>query len=57
MGVVVIAVTIGAAIFRDAVARFLRGALPHVHRASSLFLVGAGGYLIYYWVFFAGLNL
>ena len=31
--------------------------LPHVHRASSLFLVGAGGYLIYYWVFFAGLNL
>ena len=57
MGVVVIAVTIGAAIFRDAVARFLRNALPHVHRASSLFLVGAGGYLIYYWVFFAGLNL
>ena len=57
MGVVVIAVTIGAAIFRDAVSRFLRGALPHVHRASSLFLVGAGGYLIYYWVFFAGLNL
>lgn len=57
MGVVVIAVTVGAAVFRDAVARFLRGALPHVHRASSLFLVGAGGYLIYYWVFFAGLNL
>ncbi|MCY3895991.1 MAG: cytochrome c biogenesis protein CcdA [Chloroflexi bacterium] len=57
MGVVVIAVTIGAAIFRDAVARFLRNALPHVHRASSLFLVGAGGYLIYYWMFFAGLNL
>ena len=57
MGVVVIAVTIGAAIFRDAVARFLRSALPHVHRASSLFLVGAGGYLIYYWVFFAGPNL
>ena len=57
MGVVVIAITIGAAIFRDGVARFLRGVLPHVHRASSLFLVGAGGYLIYYWVFFAGLNL
>ena len=56
MGVVVIAVTIGAAIFRDAVARVLRRALPHVHRASSLFLVGAGGYLIYYWIFFAGLN-
>ncbi len=57
MGVVVIAITIGAALFRDAVAAFLRTMLPHVHRASSLFLIGAGGYLIYYWVFFAGLNL
>ncbi len=57
MGFVVIAVTIGAALFRDAVSRWLRSALPHVHRASSFFMLGAGAYLIYYWVFFAGLNL
>ena len=57
MGCVVIAVTIGAAIVRDAVWRFLRGAVPYVQQTSSLFLVGVGGYLVYYWVFFAGLNL
>lgn len=57
MGFVVIAVTIGAALFRDAVSHWLRSALPHVHRASSFFMLGAGAYLIYYWVFFAGLNL
>ncbi len=57
MGVVVIAATIGAAIFRDAVSHWLRGALPHVHRASSFFMLGAGVYLIWYWLFFAGLNL
>ncbi len=55
MGIVIVAVTVGSALFRDAVSKWLRSALPHVHRVSSLFLVGAGGYLIYYWVVFAGL--
>jgi hypothetical protein len=27
----------------------------HVHRLSAMFLVGAGGYLICYWVFIADL--
>ncbi len=53
MGVIIVAVTLGAALFRDAISRFLRGALPHVHRASSFFMVGAGAYLIWYWVVFA----
>ena len=53
MGFVVIAVTIGAAMFRDAVSRWLRSALPHVHRASSFFMLGAGAYLVYYWVIVA----
>lgn len=55
MGVVIVAVTVGSALFRDAVARWLRSALPQVKRVSSLFLVGAGGYLIYYWIVLAGL--
>jgi cytochrome c biogenesis protein CcdA len=53
MAAVLIAVTVGAAIFRGSVAQWLRGALPYVHRVSALFLVGAGGYLIYYWVYYA----
>lgn len=57
MGTILIAVTLGAAFFRDAVTRSLRRLLPHVHRTSALFLVGAGGYLVYYWVALSGLIL
>ena len=55
MGTVLIAVTVGTALFRETVSRLLRRIVPHVHRVSALFLVGAGVYLIYYWVFQAGL--
>lgn len=54
MGTILIAVTVGAAVFRGTVARWLRVAIPYVHRVGALFLVGAGGYLVYYWVFVAG---
>ncbi len=53
MGAILVAVTVGAAMFRGTVARWLRGAIPYVHRMSALFLLGAGAYLIYYWVFYA----
>lgn len=53
MGAVLTAVTVGAALFRGAVARWLRGAMPYVHRTSVLFLLGAGLYLLYYWIFYA----
>jgi cytochrome c-type biogenesis protein len=53
MGSILIAVTISAALFQGTVARALKKALPYVHRTSALFMVGAGAYLIYYWVFFA----
>jgi cytochrome c biogenesis protein CcdA len=51
MGSVLVAATIGAALFRGAVARGLRRLFPHVYRMSAIFLVGAGVYLVYYWVF------
>jgi cytochrome c-type biogenesis protein len=53
MGSILVAVTIGSALFRGTVARWLRGVIPYVHRISGLFLLGAGAYLIYYWVFYA----
>jgi cytochrome c biogenesis protein CcdA len=53
MGAILVAATIGTAVFRGTVARWLRRAIPYVHRTSALFLVGAGAYLIYYWVFYA----
>jgi cytochrome c biogenesis protein CcdA len=54
MGTTLIAVTIGAALFRGTVSRWLRRAMPYVHRMSALFLAGAGAYLVYYWLFIAG---
>ena len=53
MGTVLMAVTLGAAAFRGAVGRALRGLVPHVHRMSVLFMIGAGLYLIYYWGIYA----
>lgn len=53
MGSVLIAVTVGAALFRGAVARWLRGSMLAISRASAMFLAGAGGYLLYYWIVFA----
>jgi cytochrome c-type biogenesis protein len=55
MGTILIAVTIGAALFQGTVSRWLRQAMPYVHRMSALFLAGAGAYLVYYWLFIAGL--
>jgi cytochrome c biogenesis protein CcdA len=55
MGTILIAVTVGAALFQGTVSRWLRSAMPYVHRISALFLVGAGAYLVYYWLFIAGL--
>lgn len=57
MGAVLIIVTIGVALFRDAIGRSLRRLLPHVHRTSALFLIGAGAYLVYYWTALSGLIL
>ncbi len=54
MGMILVAVTVGAAFFQDAVARTLRASIPYVHRISAFFLVGAGLYLVYYWVFSSG---
>ena len=53
MGTVLIAVTLGAALFKGAIGRTLRGAVPHVHRLSAMFLVAAGAYLVYYWGVYA----
>lgn len=53
MGTILVAVTLGTVLFRGGVAKALRGAFPYIHRTSALFLVGAGAYLIWYWLFYA----
>jgi cytochrome c biogenesis protein CcdA len=56
MGTIIFVVTIGAALFRRAMTRWLRLVAPYIHRLGALFLMGAGLYLVYYWVFQAGLS-
>ena len=55
MGAILVLVTVGAALFKGAVARSMRVLLSHVHTIGSLFMVGAGGYIIYYWIRFGDL--
>ena len=54
MGAILAAVALGTALFREAVGKWLRSAIPYVHRLSAVYLVGAGVYLILYWTFFSG---
>src|SRR2546425_1207623 len=54
MGTILMVVTIGAVLFQDVLAGLVRAIIPHVHRLSALFLIGAGLYLVYYWVWLSG---
>ena len=55
MGTSIFIVVIGAALARRAMARWLRALTPYIHRLSAMFLIGAGAYLVYYWLFLGGL--
>lgn len=49
MGSVFIAVTVAAALLRQAATSRLKGTVLHIHRLSALLLVAVGLYLIYDW--------
>ncbi|MFP3855136.1 MAG: cytochrome c biogenesis CcdA family protein [Anaerolineales bacterium] len=53
MGLVLIAVALASALLRSTFITWLRRAVPYIERASAMFLIGAGVYLLYYWIFFA----
>jgi cytochrome c biogenesis protein CcdA len=50
MGFVFTVVILAAAFFQSLVTRSVRRLVPYVHRASAGFLVGAGIFLIHYWL-------
>jgi len=52
---VVIGVTLGVALFRDAVVTPARTAMRYVQPASAALLLLAGGYITYYWLTLGGL--
>ena len=50
MGLVIMALTVGMAIFKGAMVTLLRKALPYIHPFSSAFMVVAGAYIVFYWL-------
>lgn len=50
MGLVMTVLTVGTALFKGAVAAYLRRLLPWVERVSAVLIIAAGGYIIYYWL-------
>jgi cytochrome c-type biogenesis protein len=55
MGTVLTAVILGAAFFQGAVSRSVRGLVPYVHRLAASFLIGAGLFVVHYWLTTGGL--
>ena len=49
MGVGLIGLTLGAAVFKDLIRVVIRRAMPVVEWASPVMLIGAGGYITWYW--------
>jgi cytochrome c-type biogenesis protein len=49
MAVVLMALSIGAGLLRDGVARILRRAVPHLRWINGSLLLGVSGYLTWYW--------
>ncbi len=49
MGFIVAIVSIGSALFKETVNRWLRRLVPVVARLSGLLLIFAGGYILYFW--------
>jgi cytochrome c-type biogenesis protein len=49
MATVLMALSVGAALLRQGLAKKVKGLLPYMHRIAAVLLLAAGGYLVYYW--------
>lgn len=56
MGIVLTALTLAMAVFKGAVAGYLRAALPLVERLSAVLVTLAGLFIVYYWISIGGLG-
>jgi len=50
MGFVMISLTLSIAFFKGALVSQLRRIVPYVERISAVLMLGAGGYIVYYWL-------
>jgi cytochrome c biogenesis protein CcdA len=50
MGVVLMSLTMSLALFEGVLVGYLRRLLPYMERAGAVLLLGAGAYIVYYWL-------
>ncbi len=50
MGMVIVAMTLGMAIFKGAMVKLMRKALPFIQPLAAGFMVVAGTYIVFYWL-------
>ena len=50
MGVIIIGLTLGMAIFRGAMVGGLRKALPYIEPVGTWLMIAAGAYIVFYWL-------
>ena len=55
MGMVIIALTVGMALFRGTMVGAMRKAIPHMQPVGSWLMVIAGAYIVFYWLSIGGL--
>ncbi|HLZ08686.1 MAG TPA: cytochrome c biogenesis protein CcdA [Chloroflexota bacterium] len=50
MGAILTVVILGATFFQGVMTRWVRAIVPYVHRLAASFLIGAGLYIVHYWL-------
>ena len=55
MGLVIVALTLGMALFKETVAGGMQKALPYIQPVGSWLMVVAGTYIVFYWLSIGGL--
>ena len=55
MGLVIMLLTIGMALFKGTIVGILRKVLPHIQTVSAVLMLVAGSYIVYYWLTIGGL--
>ena len=55
MGLVIVALTLGMALFKETVSGGMRKALPYIQPVGSWLMVIAGTYIVFYWLSIGGL--
>ena len=57
MGVVLVSVTVGIVFFKEAIHRWMRLTFRYIATIGNLAMIGAGAYLVYYWIIGGGHDL